>query len=141
MMPMSKTEAKVINYLYTQGQDLRYAAEIAKELNIKKRTIYDTLDSLKRKGIVEEQLRGQMKFYKLSDKWRDIAEAAKIPIAETGEAPPSRPDIKGDQDKVIRELEQLLPIAHRAFGTPTVEELKKLVVSLRKKSRRGRFEK
>ena len=87
MMPLSKTEAEVINYLYTQGQELRYAAEIAKKLNIKKRTIYGALDSLKQKGIVEEQRKGQMKFYRLSDKWRGVAEAVKIPIAETGEAP------------------------------------------------------
>lgn len=84
-MPLSKTEAKVIDYLYTHGQDLLYAAEIAGKLNIKKRTIYDALDSLKRKGIVQEQLRGQMKFYRLSEVWRNVADAARIAAAKPRE--------------------------------------------------------
>jgi len=134
MMSLSKTEAKVINYLYAQGQDLRYAAEIARELNIKKRTIYDTLDSLKRKGIVEEQIRGQMKFYKLNDKWRDVAEAAKISFAETGEAPIPTEIEKGIEygRRISKDIEKFLPIAERVFTGASIEKLKEALKSIKK---------
>lgn len=86
MLPLSSTEAKVIDYLYRCAEETRYAAEIARELKIKRRTIYDTLDSLEEKGIVEKRLRGRLKFYKLTDKWMEVAKAAKISLAETDEA-------------------------------------------------------
>ena len=75
MMPLSKTEAAAINYLYKYGQEYRYAAEIARESKVKKRTIYDSLDSLEEKGIVQKQLRGHMKFYKLTEKWTSVVKS------------------------------------------------------------------
>lgn len=86
MLPLSKSEARIINYLYEHRGEMLYAAEIAKALKLPKRSVYRSLESLEKKEIVYRETRGRMKFYKLSDKWMDIAEAANITIAETGEA-------------------------------------------------------
>jgi sugar-specific transcriptional regulator TrmB len=137
-MPLSRTEARVIDYLYSQSQGSKYAAEIARELKIKKRTIYDTLESLMSKGIVEEQLRGQMKFYKLTDKWKDVAEAAKTMIAETNEALPTLTSKTSlGRERIILELDRLLPIAERTFDSPSVEKLKDTLQSMKKESKEG----
>jgi len=77
MFPLSKTEARIINYLYEHDEKTLYAIEIAKALDLNKRTVYRSLESLKRKGIVEEEIRGRMKFYRLSKKWFDVVKTAK----------------------------------------------------------------
>ena len=86
MMPITKTEAEIINYLYKNREKTPYVAEIMRELKIPKSTAYRSLNSLEKKGIVEKELRGRMKFYKLTERWMEVAEAAKVSIAETGEA-------------------------------------------------------
>lgn len=86
MFPLTETEADIINYLYKHMDRSPYAAEIAKDLKISKATMYRNLDSLEMKGIVEKELKGRMKFYKLSGRWKEVAEAAKL-VTETDEAP------------------------------------------------------
>lgn len=126
-MPMSKTEAKIVNYLYEHSDEDLYAAEIARELKIVKRTIYDSLDSLEQKGVVKKQVRGRMRFYTLNNKWKDVAEAAKIvSVAETDEAPPLT-----EMAERVKLLENFLPFAE-AFGTPSVEKLKDALESMKK---------
>lgn len=135
MMPISKTEAKIINYLYEHSDEGLYAAEIARELKIVKRTIYDSLDTLEQKGVVRKQIRGRMRFYTLDNKWKDVAEAAKVKLlAETDEAP--------SLDEVaekVRQIERFLPFAERAFGTPIVDKLAGVLESMKKelKERKG----
>lgn len=133
-MPLSRSEAEIINYLYQHRREPRYAAEIARELGIKKRTVYDSLDSLEKKEIVQKQLRGKMKFYTLDDKWMEIAEAAKLPIAETDEA--TLTFKKEGQDstqvkKFIVQLENFLPLAYRVFPGPTIEKLKEALATMK----------
>lgn len=103
MMPITKTEAKIINYLYGHCDEGRYAAEIAREVGIVKRTIYDSLDSLEEKGLIRKQNRGRMRFYTLDNKGMDIAEAAKLVTAETDEARTSR---LSEREERVKELEQ-----------------------------------
>jgi len=111
MMSLSKTEAKIINYLYQHGQEYRYAAEIARDLGIKRRTIYDSLDSLEQKGIVRKQSRGRMRFYTLGDKWRDVTEAVKASIAETDErSSPQLRQYAADIKKARALIESILPL-------------------------------
>ncbi len=75
-MPLSKTEAKTMNYLSDQDESV-FPAEIAIAINVRRRTIYDTIKSLRDKGIVEEIKRGGMNFYKLKEGWKEIVKAAK----------------------------------------------------------------
>jgi DNA-binding transcriptional ArsR family regulator len=77
MLPINKTEAKIIDYLYDADENALfgpYAIEIAKDLKIPKRTAYDALGSLERKEIVIADVRGMMRFYKLASNWRKVAE-------------------------------------------------------------------
>lgn len=129
-MPISKTEARIINYLYKHSDEGLYPAEIARELKIVKRTIYDSLDSLEQKGIVKKQTKGRMQFYTLDNKWKDVAEAAKTELlAETDEAHLS------ERDRRVRELEQFLPLAEKAFGSPTTKKLKEALELMKTSNR------
>lgn len=134
MFPLTKTEANIINYLYKCTGRSLYAAEIARDLNFSKATVYRNLDSLEKKGIVQKEIRGRMKFYKLSDKWMDIAEAAKIISAETGEAPIPTGIEKGIEygRRISKEIEEFLPIAERMFTGASIKKLKEALKSIKK---------
>jgi len=145
MLPVTKTEAEIINYLYSHRDRTPYAAEMVKDLKAPKRTVYRSLDSLEEKGIIEKELRGRMKFYKLVDQWIDVVEAAKIPIAETDEtqsmAPMEREKIERkeiahtesvERLETIRELENLMPFAEKAFGGPATERLNEALKIMKK---------
>lgn len=144
---MSKTEAKVVNYLYQRGQEYRYAAEIARDLEIKRRTIYDSLDSLEQKGVVQKQLRGRMRFYTLSDKWRDVTEAVKISTAETDERSSSQQQYPSEVKEAKALIENILPIENLnvsdkgEFLELTGRIPRKLVRRLAEKKRNGKTNK
>jgi len=77
MLPINKTEAKIIDYLYESDENAilgPYAIRIADDLKIPKRTAYDALESLEQKEIVIADVRGMMRFYKLAKNWRKVAE-------------------------------------------------------------------
>lgn len=131
MMPISKTEARIINYLYKNKDKELYPAEIVKELNIPKGTAYRSLESLEDKKIVEKVTKGRMKFYKLEENWTEIAEAAKTRIlAETDEA--RAPKSYSDKIAIANDLERFLPLAERAFDAPSLDKLKDALDSMKK---------
>ncbi|RLE42488.1 hypothetical protein DRJ16_04795 [Candidatus Woesearchaeota archaeon] len=133
MLPLSESEAKVMNYLYKCKNEPKYAAEIARALGIPRRTIYDTLESLKKKGIVEEvEKKGIHTFYRLSKKWFDVAEAAKT-HAETDESPLNRKKVlELDLKEKLRATKDILNLlaTRRILDSPTVEEVKKALKKL-----------
>jgi len=134
MLPLSKTEAEIINYLYKHRDKTLYAIEIAKGLNLQKRTVYRSLESLKRKGIVVEEVRGRMKFYKLSEKWFGVAEAAKV-YAETDEKMAVREkkelasSVSSEDIKTTLNVLETLELM-RVLSSPTIEEVKKALKKL-----------
>ena len=136
MMPLSEAEAAVIDYLYKHGQKPRYPAEVSKETSIPRRSVYTALDALEKKGVVEKEQIGRMKLYKLKEKWEKVAEAAKLPNAETDEAP--SPDAMAEK---VRQIERFLPFAERAFDTPTVTKLSEALDAMKKELKKRKAEK
>jgi DNA-binding transcriptional ArsR family regulator len=106
MMPISKTEAKIINYLYKHNDEGLYAAEIARQVKVARRTTYESLDSLEKKGILKKRLVGKMKLYSLDEKWKGVAEAAKTTLAETDEALPPKVAKREEKTKELQEIKE-----------------------------------
>lgn len=144
MLPLSESEAKVMNYLYKCNNEPKYAAEIARALGIPRRTIYDTLESLKKKGIVEEvEKKGIHTFYRLSKKWFGVAEAAKI-YAETDEKVAVREKKELASSVSSKDIRTTLNVLEtlesmRELPSPTIEEVKKALEKLEKTIDRARL--
>lgn len=58
----------------------------------------------------------------------------RVPLSDTGETPhPSmRDEIKNQRIRGIKELEKLLPLIRRSFGSPTIEKLEESVEAMKK---------
>ena len=77
MISLSKSQAKTINYMHEHQDKLHYAAEISRNIDVPRRSVYSALDELDRKGLVEMEQIGRMKLYRLKEKWIKIVDVAK----------------------------------------------------------------
>jgi hypothetical protein len=105
MLPLSKTESKIINYFHNEKNNPQYYGEVARSLNIPERTVYEAFKSLTEKFIMEKIEDTSPQEYRLTRHWYDVAEAARIPIAETDEAP--SPEENQQLKNILR---QFLPL-------------------------------
>jgi DNA-binding transcriptional ArsR family regulator len=137
MQSISKTEANVINYLWREGNQPKYYGEVARDLNIPERTVYEAFRSLYEKEILQIEIEGRPTLYTLTKTWKEIAEAAKMFIAETDEAPllsyfrNKIQSIKDNEREIFEQIGKLkkitkIPIEQKKQITEIINEEKML---------------
>jgi predicted transcriptional regulator len=135
MLPLSKTESKVINLYFIQENKPQYYGEVARSLSIPERTAYEALKTLTEKGIIEEITDTRPQEYRLTKHWYDVAKAAKAIPADTDDAKLSNDtsyeEIDASVLQFITHYEDILPIAQRAFQSTTWKALAKLLPKLK----------
>lgn len=80
----SKITAKLLNYLFINPEEKLYVNELVSKLGVDKRNLAKKLKELEKEGILNSQIRGNLKFYSINKNYPLYTEYKRIIIKTMG---------------------------------------------------------